>query len=237
MGSTFTLQNTVNYAQTTIRNAPLTGVGGYTNEPAFSIGNWVRQFILAAPFAWRWNRAQQSFSVTQGTQDYTQTLSNLGFLEKASLSNGTNQWELAFSQNLAQDIATAQPRNICPLIDTGTQVTFRLFPVPDVAYTVNINYQVAAPNFVNLTDTWAPIPDYFYYLIETGFLAKTYEYIRDDRFPQTMSLFVKQVVAASTGITDLQDNIFATEFIDTQREFQAQLGNSQAGRQGRSLIG
>jgi hypothetical protein len=234
--STFTLQQTVNYAQTCVRNAPLTGVGGFLNEPAFSIGNWVRQFILAAPFAWRWNRAQVNFITTIGTQDYIQSMS-LGYAEKSSLSDGTAQWELGLLLNIAQDLQKGRPRNFCPLIDTGSTVTFRLFPVPDQAYTVNVNYQTAAPNFSSLTDTWAPIPDYFYYLVQTGFLAKTYEYIRDDRFPQTMSLFVKQVIAANAGIADSQNNIFMSEFVDSQREIQAQLGNSQSGRASRGLFG
>ena len=231
-----TLQRTVNYAQQVIRQAPLTGVGGVANEPAFSIGDWVRQFILNAPFAWRWNRVQNVFTVIQGTQDYIQPVSNLGFLEVGSIANGTNQWQLQVSNDLGQTIQQARPTTITPLTDDGTNVTFRLIPVPDQTYTVNVNYQGAAPNFVNLTDTWAPIPDYLYYLVESGFLAKTYEYINDEKFPQSMSLFVKQVVAANAGIADTQSNIYASEFINSAREQQAQLGNSASGRAGRGLF-
>jgi len=157
-------------------------------------------------------------------------------LEVGSIANGTNQWQLQVSNDLGQTIQQARPTTITPLTDDGTNVTFRLIPVPDQTYTVNVNYQGAAPNFVNLTDTWAPIPDYLYYLVESGFLAKTYEYINDEKFPQSMSLFVKQVVAANAGIADTQSNIYASEFINSAREQQAQLGNSASGRAGRGLF-
>src|SRR5208282_5833203 len=85
--STFTLQQTVNYAQTCIRMAPLTGIGGNPTEPAFSMGNWVRQFILGS-FSWRWNRGSFSFPAVQGTQDYG-GVTPLGFIETGSISNGT----------------------------------------------------------------------------------------------------------------------------------------------------
>lgn len=238
MASTIPLQRTVNYAQTCIRNAPLTGVGGFVNEPAFSIADWVRQFILSAPFMWRWNRSFIAQSTVQGQQDYTtNSLNNLGFIEKASITDGVNQKELQISLNLAQDTTQNRPISISTYIDNNNGVVIRLLPVPDKLYTVNINYQIAAPVFQNLTDTWAPIPDYYYYLIEGGFLAKTFEYSKDERYQTAMSLFVKQVVAANAGLSDTQKNLYLEEFINSNREMQAELGNSQAGRTARGLFG
>jgi hypothetical protein len=162
--------------------------------------------------------------------------SNLGFLEKASISDGTNQKELQIALNLAQDSTPNRPISISPYIDNAGGVTMRLLPVPDKIYTVNVDFQNAAPTFQNLTDTWAPIPDYYYYMIETGFLAKTYEYNNDERFAPTMQMFVKQVVAASAGMADTQKNLYMDEFVNANREMQSEIGNSQSGRQARGLF-
>jgi hypothetical protein len=243
MPSTIQLQDMVNYAQQCIRMAPLTGVGGIANQPAFTIGNWVRNFILGAPFAWRWNRGNVGFFTSTGQQDYVQPLS-MGWLENGSASGGSPQKSRELQVILSQSIQSsdtldnATPTTVTPYSeDSSGNVTFRLTPVPDGFYAVTLNYQTASPTFFHLTDTWAPIPDYLNYIVQTGFLAKTYEYINHENFAQMMSLFVKQVMAANAGLADSQNNIYMTEFINSQREMQAQLGNSQAGRAGRGLFG
>lgn len=65
-----TLQRTVNIAQQFLRGAPLTSVLGVANEPALTIGDWVRNIILSPPFAWRWNRNLTIFNTAVGIQDY-----------------------------------------------------------------------------------------------------------------------------------------------------------------------
>jgi hypothetical protein len=237
MASSILLQRTVNFGQQCLRNAPLVGIGGFANEPAFSIADWVRQFILGPPFSWRWNRVVTTFSTVQGTQSYTQALPSFGWIEKATVSDGTTTKELQVALNLASDSVQNRPISISPVLDDDSgNITFYLLPVPDKAYTVSVTYQKAAPVFANLTDTWAPIPDYYYYLIETGFLAKSYEYNNDERFAPTMQMFVRQVLAANAGLADTQKNLYMEEFINSAREQQAELGNSQAGRAGRGLF-
>jgi len=239
MASTKTLQDAVNYASQCVRMAPLTGVGGIANQPAFAIGDWVRQFILAPPFAWRWNRNTTTYSLFQGTNYTAISPVTFGWLEKAYLtSNSGAVYELEVSRNLVGDSTQNQPKQICDLTDDGLgDIGFVTTPAADQSYTVNLIYQGSAPNFVNLSDTWSPIPDYFFYLIETGFLAKTYEYLNHELFVPTMSMFVKQVIAANAGLADSQKNIFMEEFINSQREVQSEIGNSQAGRAGRGLFG
>lgn len=230
-----TLGRTVNYASAVIRQAPLVGIGGQPYEPATSMGDWVRQFILSPPFAWRWNRKNGSFTTVQGTQDYLQTTPNFGWLEKASINDGTNVFELEVQLNVSEESTQNQPTYISPRLDDDTgNVTFRLFPVPDKVYTVNYAFQNAAPSFTSLADTWSPVPDYMYYLIQQGFLAKVYEYWDDVRFFPSLQLFMRQVVSASEGLTESQKNIFLGQFMDTQRQQQAAMGGSQLGRQGRS---
>lgn len=71
MPSTTTLQQVINVASTHIELLPISGVGGYTNEPALSLANDVMQTILSEPLDWKWNRAEMNMLVTSpNRQDY-----------------------------------------------------------------------------------------------------------------------------------------------------------------------
>jgi hypothetical protein len=89
-----TLAEAFQYASQYIRLAPLTfatgPTGGRASDPALSIGDWVRQTILAPPFNWRWNRSTVSFALSTGVQDYVQALSTFGWAEKASVTAGSS---------------------------------------------------------------------------------------------------------------------------------------------------
>src|SRR6185369_14464022 len=54
-----------------VHRAPQTFAGDL--DPAISSADWVRQFLLSPPFAWRWNRRQTGFLALAGVQDYTLT--------------------------------------------------------------------------------------------------------------------------------------------------------------------
>lgn len=68
---TIKLQNVVNLASQHADLLPLAGVGGYSNEPALSLCNDVLEEALAAPTAWKFNRAEMGMFVTYpNRQDY-----------------------------------------------------------------------------------------------------------------------------------------------------------------------
>lgn len=241
MASTIQLQRTVNVSSGFIWLAPLTGTGAGTNEPAFSIGDWVRQFILGPPFAWRWNRAFATLNIMAGTQDYLIVLADFGWLESASCVSVTTNvtTPLEVWLNLAPDTTQNTPTSIAAVYDNDANpptITFRFLPVPDQNYSVSLIYQKAALLFTNLTDTWAPIPDYFSYLYNQGFLAKAYEYWNDARFGVTMQLFIRQVLGANAGLSDSQVNIFLGDRVAIERTAQSGIGNSQAGRASRGML-
>lgn len=69
--TTITLQKIVSFAQIHVELLPLTGVGGFTNEPALSICNDVLSELIAKPNAWKFNRVEMPFFVTAPfRQDY-----------------------------------------------------------------------------------------------------------------------------------------------------------------------
>jgi hypothetical protein len=287
LASSIQLTRTINLASLGIGQRPLTGVGGFANEPAFSFGDWVRNFILSPPFSWRWNRNVVEFVTTVGVKDYgfaetweagmtyaqytlvtdsngflqqatvggtsgvttptwsttafgTTTdgtvtwqklgeetglgveLPDFGWLERASVNDGTTTYDLEVSLNVGATQSQERPTHISPRLDDGEgSVVFRLFPAPDKVYKVGVTYQKACPNFQNLTDTWYPIPDYFSYMYNTGFLAKCYEYVGDEKFGNTMQLFLKQVVSASEGLKESQKNLFLDNAMRDLREVQS----------------
>jgi hypothetical protein len=238
MAATNTLLRTVNLASAFCQLRPLLNIGGFTNEPGFSIGDWVRQFILAPPFAWRWNRSTVTTILVQGQQDYQLTLPNFGWIEKASILDTTAipnvTKELNVVLNLSESSAQELPVQVAARLDDDNgNITFRFMPVPYQSYFATITYQNAAPTFQTINDTWSPIPDYYSYLVNQGFIAKSYEFIDNEKWGSAMQLFVKQVIAANSGLSDTQMNIFLNERINTAREQESQLQSSQQGRQGR----
>lgn len=239
MPSTIQLARTITVTQQYIRNAPLT-FGGGNNEPAFTNADWVRQFLLTAPFAWPWNRKNASFNCTVGIQDYVVSLSDYGWLEKAvnlDPTSGNQTTEMAIETVLGKETVANQPTRIAPLLtDTEGNVTFRIMPPPDKPYTVELVYQMAAPSFANTTDTWAPIPDKLSFLFNQGFLAKAYEYLDDPRFGPTMTLFLRQVLAANEALTDADKNIFLIDRTENDRQVQNATGNAQLARQARAMF-
>lgn len=235
MASTIPLSRTLQYVSTNVQLRPTTGVGGFTLEPGFSIADWVRGFILAPPFAWNWNRKQVTFKIDQTNQDYNINLSDFGWLERASITTGPgNNKELQVRLTLGENSTFNEPVSIAAMYDDGAgNILFRLFPFPDKAYTVIITYQKAAPLFANLTDSWVPIPDKFSYLYNQGCIAKFYEQTNDEKFAFEMQTFFRQVIAANSGLSDSQVNIFLNERISSQREVSEKLGTDQLGRAGR----
>lgn len=239
MASTISLNRVINTASRFINLAPLLFTG--TNDPAFTIGDWVRGFILSPPFAWRWNRSiVQPFTLSSGVQDYQQNLPNFGWLEQAVLidtavtPNQAHQLEILL--DLGEESTQNQPTKIAARLDDGNgNITFRLTPPPDKAYTLNISYQIAAPVFKHTDDTFAPIPDFFHFLIHQGMIAKAYEYAGDERFAAAIQLFVRQVVAANGGLDQSQVNIFLTDQVNSEVTKQSALQKSQAANQGRFL--
>jgi len=225
--STIQLARSIAFAQAFNQLRPLTGVGAnssYPNEPALSIGDWVRQAILSPPFAWRWNRSTASTSINSTAQDYSIALPTFGWLETATINNtstGFNK-ELEIRGTLTLDSTQNEPVYIAVQNDDGNgNITFRVFPNPDTTYTLNLVYQNAPPVFSQVTDTWAPIPDYMNSIYNQGFLAKAYEQRGDEKFAFAIDLFFRQLIAVSEGLTEDEKNIFLERQIITQRQLRS----------------
>lgn len=231
MASTIPLSRTIALAQQFVRNAPLTFTGPTDNDPALSNADWVRQFIMAPPFAWNWNRVETQIQCVIGQTDYVVSLPTFGWIEKAIVTlvtDGSQTTELEISTCLAQENNPNLPTKISAQLEDGQgNITFRLSPAPDALYNLTVMTQNAAGQFAATTDTWFPVPDYLSFILNTGFQAKTYEYLADPRFVPTMQLFLQQAIAANTGLSETEKNIFLLDRLTTQRE---ELGVQQGKR-------
>src|SRR5690348_15429387 len=230
MASTITLQSTLNWAQAFLGYAPLNI--GTNNEPALSSANLILQTILSPPFRWRWNRATTSFVTIAGTQDYVESLANVGFLEQAYLSGAI---QLEIKPSLSQETTEVRPAFIAAQYDSGTQVTFRLNGVPDAVYTVDVDYQKAAPTMALLTDTWSPIPDYFQYIYSWGFLSLMFEYFGDGRAPQARQTFVASLLSASEGLTETERSLFIDAWLGRDSQLVTAQLSPQLGERARGI--
>lgn len=240
MASTRTLQQVVNWAQSFVHLMPLTGQGSISGEPAMTIANNVLQFILAPPFAWRWNRNKVSFttSSTANTQTYTELVSDFGWIEQATANDGVTTWELTPRLVLPDASDVGKPTHISPDSDDDQgNVTFKLFPVPpkSTQYTITVVYQKKPVIFTATTGTWSPIPDEYAYIYNAGFLAGAYENAGDVRFSVAYQKFIESLIACNEGLTDDEKSIFLTDKLFAIRQAQdAQMAVAQ-GRQSRGM--
>jgi hypothetical protein len=238
--STISLDFMVRYVRRFVFNNPLTFSG--TNDPAMDMGNWVRNTILQPPFAWRWNRATTQITLVTGQQDYSANLPNFGWLESATVVDTVSVpnavYKLQISLNDETEIVDNQPSKIAARLDDGNgNITFRITPPPTANFTLaNLTYQNASPKFAKMSDTWAPIPDYFSNIIQTGLLAKAYEFCGDERYAPTLQMFVRSLIGANGGLTQTQVNIFAQEMGLTPLTMQNMNQNAGIANQSRSLM-
>lgn len=193
---------------------------GVSNQPIVGIASIVRNIILAAPFQWRFNRATNSAITTvAGTQDYTQTITDLGFLEKGTLLDSQGKiWEIKDVQNnlpLGASTTQARPSAIAVESDNGSNsYVFRLSAVPEAIYTVNLIYQKAPVAFSATTDPWSPIPDSFADIYNNICLGYYMDSAQDSRAPQYIARGVAGLLARSVGLSQMDKALFAQSYMN-----------------------
>jgi len=226
---------------------------GTSNMPIIGIANIVRNIILAAPFTWRFNRnnvnlvgnATPPTGIQKGVQDYTQTIADFGFLEKATANGadstapgGTTSWELKDMKNneaLGSSTTQARPMSISVFNDNGSNVfTFRLSAVPNGVYTINMVYQKAPVQFAATSDGWAPIPDSFSDVYNNLCLGYYMDSCQDPRAPQYIARGIAGLLARAQGLSQMDKAIFAAAYMNFNA---AQLIDQMKTQQGQQAQG
>ncbi len=244
MGSTVKIQDTItNFVSPSIVQRPFTGVGGATNEPGLTSANYTMQTIMQPPFNLEWNRKVLAAAITTvaGTSDYAVSIPTFGWLEKATLINPTApagtppNYELEIFKILSKDGQENRPQKIALLLDDGAgNITFRLFPVPDQVYTIDLDIQNAPILATTLgSTTWAPIPDKLAFLYEQGMLARAQMMYNQQLGLSNLEIFFRQLVSAAAGLTEMEKAIFLADALRPIRMRQDELQAAQQGKQAR----
>jgi hypothetical protein len=241
MASTLNLQQTLLWTGPFLHYQPLT-IGG--TEPAVSNANLVKSTILGPPFTWASNRAESApITLIPGTQDYLVNLPNFGFLEKAwvTLTTGvapnttTTTTEITVSRGLSKDSTSGRPDHIAvQLDDNAGNITFRLMPDPDQAYTLTVCFQQKALPMTSLASLWNPIGDELSYIFNFGFLAMSLILTGDARFPIFNDRFISHLLGAQDGLDEMQRNIFLGNYLEVMRQVQRNGMQTQQGVMGRA---
>jgi hypothetical protein len=211
-----TLQTTIDFIQPYCRYTAANI--GINNGPIIGIANVVKNIILAAPFTWNFNRADTTITTVQGTSDYTAALTTLGFVEKASVADGSgNTWQLTDilnEESLVHSVVQARPSALCVYQNTGSSVVWRLSATPDAVYTIYVTYQSLSTQFTSVSNTWAPIPDAFSDVYNNLCLGYYMDAYQDPRGQQYIARGAARLLARSTGLQEMDKAIFAQTYMN-----------------------
>lgn len=178
-------------------------------------------------------------SVSATSFTVTTTASNLnevefGAIAVAGLAMGlTLHWE-ALNEERATDRPTFISTQECDL--SGTTFTFRLMPVPDQIYRVNLTYQKSPGAFApsNLNATWG-IPDQLQYIYNYFFLFFVLDYFDDPRAARYRQLAVASLLGRQSGLSETDRNLFLGNWLDIMQEEQSKQSSVAQGAQARGM--
>ena len=214
MASTITLQDVVSWAMTFTKMVPIIGVGGFGEEPALSICNTVIAEMLQSPYNWKWNSSPFTTFTTDtaaNTQDYLQPLTDCAWIEGCTRIDtlSTQQPQPTVEMNVVRSLQPSSdvgtPEKISFQYETDAGVTFRLWPIPNLArpWTIAPVYQRKAITKPTLEETWGPIPDELAYVYRQGFLAMAYKHADDPRADKEYEKF-QQLIRKAMGFGDME---------------------------------
>ena len=144
------------------------------------------------------------------TQDYGSGFSHIEHCSVLDINQTPPKWiEMEVKGNLSLDTNADRPRFLnVHTQDAAGDLTFRVMPAPDKAYPVSVHMQLAAPAITSVNQTWAPIPDYFEYVYNWGFLALIWTFSDDPRASWASQKFTSALLSRAEGISEDERNVF-----------------------------
>lgn len=238
-----TLQTSVNWAACYVGQIPLTA--GTGSEPALSSANMVIDTILGPPFKWAFNRNNANITLTQGTQDYSQTLTDFGFLERATVipitGSGLKQTEIKdVYNNEAGPIETNQARPNALYVQLNNPAapsqSFRFVAAPDQAYTATLFYQKIPVHMTGTSSGWSGIPDVYENVYNSLFIAEMFELAgNEQKGAYYRQRGVMSLLALAEGLTDTDKNLFLEQYLGRDAQMLSRQLRTQQGNQARAV--
>lgn len=138
--------------------------------------------------------------------------------------------------SLSEDRALDKPGFISTQMsdESGTTYTFRLMPVPENNYRVNLTYQESPTLFTDVSNTWG-IPDQLQYIYNYFFAFFMFDYFDDPRAAKYRQLAVASLLARQSGLSETDRNLFLGNWLPLMQEEIAEQGSAQQGNQARGI--
>jgi len=229
MPVTLTLQNTMNWAASILKNQPQMV---NDQEPAVTCANIILATMVGPPMRWRFNRRTFSFPITQaGGTDYAQYLPLFGFLETQWLvdSDGAIH-ELNGAMSLPKVTSQGQPMQVAPQYDDNLgNITFRVKNAPNANYTVGGDFQMKPQLMTSAGSTWGVVPNEFLYIFDQGYMALIMLLVNDSRFPIFEGYFIARLLNAQQGLSEQEKNIFLQDWLRATATVAAMQGSVNLG--------
>jgi hypothetical protein len=230
MPVTLTIQNSINFTKPYLKNQPADVTG---MEPALTAANLILQFLLSAPFKWRFNRRKFTFQTiaTPPTPDYTVSLPDFGFMENQWLTDSKGMiHSMNGALSLPVDANTSRPTVIAPQYDDNVgNILFRLKNTPDAVYSIFGDYQAKPRWIYSFAETWGTVPDDFSFCYNLGFLTMLSLLVNDNRFPIYERWFLSKILGVQDGLDDQARDIFITAWMNLTRTVGRAQGATQQG--------
>lgn len=132
---------------------------------------------------------------------------------------------------------SGSPAFISPQLDNNQGIiTFRMLPIPDQTYRINVIFQKRIPSLMTSPSSfWTPIPDHYSYIYQYGFLTLMLAYYMDARWASFSQKFMAALLGAAEGLEEEQKNIFEAAWLDMVSERQATTMKTSQGVSSRQI--
>lgn len=230
MSTNLTIQNSVTYCSTLIKNQRM-NINNY--EPGLTAARDILQLMLAPPFVWRFNRGSFSIAISQaGGTDYVVNVPTLGRIETQWLVTSADViWDLNGAVALSKVSSVRRPVTVAPQYDDNQgNVTFRFNSVPDQTYTAFFDYQQKPPLITGWSQGFGPVPDEFAFIFNKWMLSEAALIVNDARFEIWRREAIAGLLATQDGLDAQAKNMFYDQMMNVGRtNFRGQsLGQSGA---------
>lgn len=232
---TITVQDSVNYVRTLIKNQRL-NISKY--EPGLTSANIVLGRILGPPFVWRFNRFNFSIPISEaGGTDYQLNLPTLGRIESMWLMDSAgNICALEGRLDLPKSTSVRRPQLVAAVYDDNQgNITFRFDALPDQAYTAFFDAQNKAQLLRGWSDPFGPVPDEFGYIYHTLFLSEAALIVNDARFEIWRRNGVAALLAAQDGLDEQAKAIMFEQMLNVGRTAQRSQAMGKSGAAAQSI--
>jgi hypothetical protein len=137
---------------------------------------------------------------------------------------------------LSEDRALDKPGFISTQMsdESGTTYTFRLMPIPENNYRVNLIYQESPTLLTDVSNTWG-VPNQIQYIYNYFFAFFMFDYFDDPRASKYRQLAVASLLARQSGLSETDRNLFLGNWLPIMQEEISTQGSATQGNQAKGI--